>query len=268
MRLRVHFFLPFLFLILGLPHESLPREKITVAVFDFEAKNLNQETADAATDLLRTELFNTGRFQVAERDQIRKVLDEQNFQISGLTDVEDAVEIGRLLNVRAIMVGSVNRLGSTYFLNMRLISVRTGLVGLAESIKCTGGEEKLPDAISDLARNIAQKIGLEGSIVQFEAKNVFVDLGTDDGLNKGDVLSVIRLGDVIKDLEDRVIGTKDAVIGTIEITRVQERFSEAKIKEQSVPFEIGDRVKPSGEVKNLRVTDENKEKRPDVPIIF
>jgi TolB-like protein len=268
MRLRLYFFLPLVFLTLGLPQESLSREKITVAVFDFEAKNINQETADAATDLLRTELFNTGRFQVAERDQIRKVLDEQNFQMSGLTDVEDAVEIGRLLNVRAIMVGSVNRLGSTYFINMRLISVRTGMVGLAESIKCTGGEEKLPDAISDLARKIAQKVGLEGSIVQFEEKHVFIDLGTDDGLKTGDVLSVIRLGDVIKDLEERVIGTQDAVIGSIEITQVQERFSEATIKEQSDTLKIGDRVKPFDEAKNLRVTDKEKEKSPDVPIIF
>jgi hypothetical protein len=46
MRLLVYFFLPIIFLIIGLLYESLPREKVTVTVFNFEAKNLNQDTTD------------------------------------------------------------------------------------------------------------------------------------------------------------------------------------------------------------------------------
>ena len=260
--------LPLLILILVFIIDAFPREKITIAVLDFEGKNLNQETADAATDLLRTELFNTGRFHVVERDQINKILDEQNFQMSGMTDAEGAVELGRLLNVRAIMVGTVNRLGRTYLLNMRLISVRTGLVVLAESVKCSGGEDDLPEAIEELAQTIAQKTGLEGSIIKIEEKKVIVDLGTDDGLKKGDLLAVIRLGDVIMDLEGNAIGTQDKVIGRLEIIQVQEQFAEAKVKEKSSPFEMGDRVKPSSEIGNMDVTDQDKDKRPDVPIIF
>ena len=51
------------------------REKIKLAVLDFEEKNISQSSAEAVTDLLRTELFNTGHFKVIERQTIQKIID-------------------------------------------------------------------------------------------------------------------------------------------------------------------------------------------------
>lgn len=138
----------FFLLILMLSSNALPGGKITIAVLDFDAKNISQESAEAVTDLLRTELFNTGRFKVVERQEIQRIIKEQQFQVSGVTDSDQVVEIGRLLNVQAIMVGTVTKLGSTHLINTRLVNVRTGLVVHAESIESTGGEGKLPGAIS------------------------------------------------------------------------------------------------------------------------
>ncbi|NQT24505.1 penicillin-binding protein activator LpoB, partial [candidate division KSB1 bacterium] len=52
-----------IFLIFILTTVSTAREKIAIAVLDFEAKNVNQQNAEAVADLLRTELFNTGSFK-------------------------------------------------------------------------------------------------------------------------------------------------------------------------------------------------------------
>ena len=53
------------------------RNRITLAVLDFEGKNTSQETAEAVTELLRTSLFNTGRFTVVERAKVAQILEEQ-----------------------------------------------------------------------------------------------------------------------------------------------------------------------------------------------
>ena len=97
------------------------RNRITLAVLDFEGKNTSQETAEAVTELLRTSLFNTGRFTVVERAKVAQILEEQQFQSSGLTHMDQAVEIGRLLNVQKIMAGSLSRLGETFVMNTRIV---------------------------------------------------------------------------------------------------------------------------------------------------
>jgi TolB-like protein len=221
------------------------KDKITIAVLDFEAKNIGQQSADAVTDLLRTELFNSGRFKVIERERVKRIIEEQRFQSSGLTDSDKVVEIGRLLNVQKIMIGTVNLLGSDYYVvNTRMVDVQSGQVDLAEKTECQGGEEELPKAITKLALNIAFKIGLEGAIIRVNEDNVFIDVGRVDGVQVGQVLNVIRAGETITDLEGRAIGTRDEVIGSVAITDVQDKFSIASIQDKGTAFNRGDKVIP------------------------
>jgi TolB-like protein len=223
------------------------REKITVAVLDFEPKNIERESAEAITDLLRTELFNTGRFMVVERQKIQKILEEQKFQMSGLTDTDQAAQIGRLLNVKKIMIGSITRLGNTQILNTRILDVQSGVVELAEAVECKGDEENLPAAVTELSLKVSYKIGLEGSIIRITGEVLYIDLGAADGVKVGDVFSVIRTGETVTDLEGRVIGTNSEAIGSLMITKAQDRFSEAAVKEGSRAFQRGDKVKPEEE---------------------
>jgi TolB-like protein len=223
------------------------REKITVAVLDFEPKNIERESAEAITDLLRTELFNTGRFMVVERQKIQKILEEQKFQMSGLTDTDQAAQIGRLLNVKKIMIGSITRLGNTQILNTRILDVQSGVVELAEAVECKGDEENLPAAVTELSLKVSYKIGLEGSIIRITGEVLYIDLGAADGVKVGDVFSVIRTGETVTDLEGRVIGTNSEAIGSLMITKAQDRFSEAAVKEGSRDFQRGDKVKPEEE---------------------
>lgn len=121
---------------------AFSREKVTVAVLDFEPKNVTSQSAEAITDLLRTELFNTGCFKVVERQRIQKILEEQRFQSTGVTDADQAAQIGRLLNVKKIMIGTMTLLGGTHILNTRIVDVQSGQVELAEAVESRGGDEK------------------------------------------------------------------------------------------------------------------------------
>ncbi len=235
--------IPFLFI------SVIAKGKITLAVIDFEAKNVARESSEAVSDLLRTELFNTGRFEVIERQQIKKIFQEQKLQMSGMTETDKAAEIGRLLNVEKIMIGTLTKLGRTYIINTRIVDVQSGLMVLAEAVESTGGEEQLPRSISELALSISYKVGLEGQIIRISDKDIYIDLGSVDGVELGQGFDVIRKGEAISDLEGRIIGTSNEVIGQILLTKVQDRFSIAGIANRKSDFKKGDLVKPANEIK-------------------
>ena len=247
------------------------RDKIKLAVLDFEGKNISQSSAEAVTDLLRTELFNTGHFKVIERQTIQKIIEEQKFQMMGFTDASQAVEIGRILNVQKIMIGTVTLLGNTHLINTRMVDVQTGLVILAESIESQGGEDQLPRAITELAIAVSLKVGLEGKIIRIDQDMVYIDVGESDGVKMGQEFDVIRSGEVITDLEGHVIGTSEENVGMICVTKVQDRFSVAEIVESSGLLQTGDLVKPQTQTNQKPIKKKEKQEdttEPDIPMIF
>lgn len=255
-KLTILCIIPFLFV------SILAKGKITLAVLDFEAKNVAAESSEAVSDLLRTELFNTGRFDVIERQQIRKIFQEQKLQMSGMTETDKAAEIGRLLNVEKIMIGTVTKLGRTYIINTRIVDVQSALMVLAEAVECTGGEEQLPRSISELAMSISYKVGLEGQIIRISEKDIYIDLGLADGVDLGQGFDVIRKGEAITDLEGRIIGTSDEIIGQILLTKVQDRFSIAGVANKKSEFKKGDLVKPTENVHEEVIKEEPVQKEP------
>ena len=59
---------------------------------------------------------------------MQEVLKEQGFQQSGCTTDECMVEIGRLVGVEKIIGGSISKVGNTYSISIRIVSVETGSI--------------------------------------------------------------------------------------------------------------------------------------------
>jgi len=100
--------------------------KEIIAVLDLEQIGLTPQEAQILTQRLTTKLISLNKYQVVERNNMDKILKEQEFQHSGCSDSECAVEIGQLLNSDYIIIGSVNRFGKTYAIDARLIDVGLG----------------------------------------------------------------------------------------------------------------------------------------------
>ncbi|OGJ88362.1 MAG: hypothetical protein A2268_05640 [Candidatus Raymondbacteria bacterium RifOxyA12_full_50_37] len=101
--------------------------KLPVAVSELEGRGLGAGEAGTLTDALRSYLINTGSFRVMERGKMDEVLKEQGFQSSGAcTDQACLVEMGQLLGVEYMITGSIGKVGGTYSVNVRMISIRTG----------------------------------------------------------------------------------------------------------------------------------------------
>ena len=58
---------------------------------------------------------------------MKDLLEEQRFQITGCVEQACAVEIGRLLGARKMVIGSVGKVGDTFTVSLRMVDVETEL---------------------------------------------------------------------------------------------------------------------------------------------
>ncbi|MBD3347559.1 MAG: hypothetical protein GF401_21100 [Chitinivibrionales bacterium] len=101
--------------------------KVTIAVSNFEGRSLGEGETATLTDAFRTYIANTNHFRTMERAQMDEIMKEQGFQHSGAcTDEACMVEMGQILGVEQIIAGSIGKVGGTYSVNVRLISIKTG----------------------------------------------------------------------------------------------------------------------------------------------
>jgi uncharacterized protein (TIGR02145 family) len=121
---------PLLFLLLfALDIFAQEAKKPMVAVLPFTSRVLDTSAIEGLVSAMGSELINTGAFRVMERSQMEGILKEQGFQQSGACDGQEcAVEVGKLLSVDQMVLGSIAKVGSTYTLTARLVSVQTGEV--------------------------------------------------------------------------------------------------------------------------------------------
>ena len=85
-----------------------------------------------------------------------QILQEQDFQMTGCTSDECAVEVGQLLGARLMLAGSIGRVGNTWTVEMRIIDVETGAVMKSASYDTRGEIDLvLTEGMGAAARKIA-----------------------------------------------------------------------------------------------------------------
>jgi len=153
-------------------------ETIAILPFDF-AGAVDSTTASAITEFTQNAFSNHASYKVLERKQIQKVLREQSFQLTGVT--ESAVEAGKLLAVNKVVVGSISKLGEKYTLVMKLVDVKTGEVLKSEK---KSGQIPIEDIDNVL---IDPMVELLVSVKQRSGFTLVIKKGT--GIEKMDFLS-------------------------------------------------------------------------------
>ncbi len=129
-------------------------EKMRVAVLDLQPKNASPELALAVSDYIRVEMVKYDTYELLDRDNMNVILKEQAFQQSGCTSAECAVEIGQLLNCQKMFVGSLSKIGSTFFLTMQRVDVETAKVDYADAVEAKD-EDGLVRAAAELSSGMA-----------------------------------------------------------------------------------------------------------------
>lgn len=126
-----------------------------VAVTALQARGVAESDAAVFTETLADVLLRSGKVRVMERSQMDKILAEQGFQQAGACDTaECAVQMGRLLGIERIVVGSVGKVGETYSLSVRMVDVGTGEV-------LTSSRRNHRGAIDDVLDRVVPEVGRE-----------------------------------------------------------------------------------------------------------
>ncbi|MBU2574606.1 MAG: PorV/PorQ family protein [Elusimicrobia bacterium] len=123
------------------PGNTGVRKKIAelnmVGVLNFELVNFSADDSKldgVLAELLSSALVDSGEFSVVERMKLTRVVEESRLGASGVIRQEDVPQIGRLLGVNEVVLGSIARIESgAYLISIRFVDVESGQVVRAKT---------------------------------------------------------------------------------------------------------------------------------------
>ena len=136
----------------------LAQEPRTMAVLDFDSFGISKQETQVLAGRLRSHLVESGVFYVIERGQMMAILEEQDFQMTGCTTDECAVEVGQLLGAELMLAGSIGKIGDTYTIDVRVIDIETGRITKTATYDVEGRiDEVLKEGMLAISNIIAGK---------------------------------------------------------------------------------------------------------------
>ncbi|MBI1930231.1 hypothetical protein HYR99_39015 [Candidatus Poribacteria bacterium] len=125
----------------------------------------------AIAEMLVVKLSQVGGFQIIERSQLQKVLEEQKLGIKALFDNQSNIQkLGKLLGADAVLLGTLTELDAAIDTNMRMTSTTTGGIMASANAKIA--------KTSDVTAKMAQTIAAAGT-TQTSSSNPSTASGTD-----------------------------------------------------------------------------------------
>jgi len=119
-----------LFLLAGSAYANyFDKPRLSVRAFDNKTDNRSVPAA-AITEMMTTELFNSGLFNLVEREKLNYVADEIRLGQSGLVDASTAPELGMIKGAQYAMTGAI----TVYRYNTKAGALpipRMGVIGAA-----------------------------------------------------------------------------------------------------------------------------------------
>jgi curli biogenesis system outer membrane secretion channel CsgG len=93
---------------------SVDSQTISLAVIQLDPLGVDSTTAKMFEDVLQTEFSKIPIFQLVERSKLDSLLQEQELQLSGITNAQSVSKAGNILNVQKVVFGSIARYDSDY----------------------------------------------------------------------------------------------------------------------------------------------------------
>lgn len=115
--------------------------KTSLAVIEFSnLDGSNSLFGQFFAEKLISQLFETKKFKVVERNLLNKVLEEYKLSQAGITSPDFAEQLGKLLGVEAIISGTITDVGEAFDVNSRIIDTKDGSLLSAATVLITKDE--------------------------------------------------------------------------------------------------------------------------------
>jgi len=169
----------------------LSGEEITTGIVEFEEKNDTgiDNAGVIIPEVLVSHLKNIGTYTLSERVLLKKVLEEQALQMSGMIDEEMAGEVGKLFGLEAIVTGSIMKIGEEITISGRVIKTETGEIIASGTVEFSDLDmlkenlEKLAYFLSGYSEDDYKKVKLS---YKLSKNNYGVRLGSGYAQNHND----------------------------------------------------------------------------------
>lgn len=151
----------------GTPEARVPAKRRYAAVMDLAAQGVDKASAQVLTEALGDEILRMRKLRLMERSQMQNILKEQGFQESGACDVSEcAVQIGKILGIDLMIVGTIGKIGNTHTISVRAVDISTSEV-VASTRRSVKGEidALLTESIHQVAAELVSSLTDEAGFV-------------------------------------------------------------------------------------------------------
>jgi TolB-like protein len=152
------------------PAKSEPAAVYPTAIFPFQERGSGATgMGEKISDILFASLSASPQIHLVDRADLKKVLEEQHLNLSGMVNPGQATQVGHLTGAKILVTGSVFEADKSLYLVAKIIGTETSRV-LGASVK-----GKTTDELATLAEDLAKKVEAtiakqSGDLVAKEAK--------------------------------------------------------------------------------------------------
>ena len=141
----------------ALKPETAAKGQIRLAVYDLDSAKHLKIVSLILSEALREELFRLGNIILVNRENMNQVVQEVTLGQTGLIDEKQAVQAGKALAAKQIIIGRLASIGKSSLLQAKRIDTETHGTMAISSLKCKQGkEEVLLDRMKELAGKLVQ----------------------------------------------------------------------------------------------------------------
>jgi len=129
--------------------------KLSIAVLDLKAMQVPEPVALIVSDILRDELFQTQRFRIMSRTEMKTIFKEHEFVLTGACDDMGCyIKVGKMLTVEKLLVGNLSQLGNVYYLSLKIVDVNTAEYENIASARGPASDDELFSIVKSAVMNL------------------------------------------------------------------------------------------------------------------
>ena len=130
---------------------------VKIAVLDITSRTKIEDIdREFLTERLQIELSKYQRLKIVERLELKKIIEEQKLQLSGIVE-KDASKIGGISGAQKIVTGSLTEVDNRYFLIVKVIDTSTSELDFIDQISGNNASE-LNEKIPSISYQIANTL--------------------------------------------------------------------------------------------------------------
>jgi hypothetical protein len=133
---------------------SQTEQKPILAILNLSSQTVSQTDTSSIINFIQQEFFNSQKYQLIERLRIEKFLQEIHFQQSTLCDADCLARIGKQLAAQKVVIGTLNKLGNAYSIQLSMIDVASSTIESMYSSLEECSLEQLPGRIKKIVNGV------------------------------------------------------------------------------------------------------------------